>query len=140
MEDQDAYAPSLEDHKRIIQVLQRGLRDSKRRPVALPIEVGEPVKPLFNALTRDPIDARTLEEWATTLHLSRRTFTRMVHSEAGMSFTQLRSRIRFLHALQGLGAGQEVRAVATKSGYKNVSAFVVRFREEFGITPGKYFA
>ncbi|XEH50414.1 helix-turn-helix domain-containing protein [Edwardsiella tarda] len=70
--------------------------------------------------------------------LSRRTLSRRFVQETGMHFTAWRQRLRLLHASPLLAQGDPVTTVAIQLGYANISVFITRFRQQFGLTPGQY--
>lgn len=70
--------------------------------------------------------------------LSRRTLSRRFVQETGMHVTAWRQRRRLLHALPLLAQSDAVSAVALQLGYANISAFITRFRQQFGLTFGQY--
>lgn len=90
------------------------------------------------ALTQTPADPRSAEAWAHVVGLSRRTLSRRFVQETGMHVTAWRQRRRLLHALPLLAQGDAVTAVVFQLGYANISAFITRFRQQFGLTPGQY--
>jgi AraC-like DNA-binding protein/quercetin dioxygenase-like cupin family protein len=77
---------------------------------------------------------------ARQVGLSRRTLERRFQDETGLSLGQWRRQARLLNALRGLAAGEAVKAVAERAGYRTPSAFVAAFRTAFGTTPGRYFS
>jgi AraC-like DNA-binding protein/quercetin dioxygenase-like cupin family protein len=90
------------------------------------------------ALIDNPSERASLELLAKRAGASRRTIERAFRRETGLSFGSWRRRVRLVHALRLLAAGQPVTRVALEIGYDSVSAFVSRFRQTFGLTPGQY--
>jgi AraC-like DNA-binding protein/quercetin dioxygenase-like cupin family protein len=88
----------------------------------------------------EPGDRATLAQLAQRIGTAKRTIERAFVRETGMSFGRWRQRVRMIHALRLLAAGQPVTTVALEVGYDSVSAFISRFRSEFGTTPGQYVA
>ncbi|GLY30368.1 AraC family transcriptional regulator [Kineosporia sp. NBRC 101731] len=88
------------------------------------------------ALTHDPGDPTSLEEWARRLHVSVKTLQRDFVKEFGLSYTQWRTRLRLL-ASRVLLETSPVTEVARRVGYASTSAFIVAFTREFGVTPGR---
>lgn len=84
-----------------------------------------------------PADARTLADLGRAVGASPRTLTRLFREETGMTFPQWRTQLRLQHALQLLGAGESVSAVAAECGWSSASAFIDVFRRSFGQTPGR---
>ena len=56
-----------------------------------------------------------------------------------MSFGAWRQQLRLLQALPLLAAGEPVTSVALSVGYESTSAFIARFRQVLGTTPGQYY-
>ena len=56
-----------------------------------------------------------------------------------MSLGQWQRRLKLLHALRRLAAGEPVEAAALELGYNSSSAFIAMFRRELGQTPKRYF-
>jgi AraC-like DNA-binding protein len=110
---------------------------------ALPLHLPDPSDPRVRrvtmALSENPADQRSLENWAVALGMSPRTLIRRFQSETGMTFRQWRRQARLLAALERLAAGGPVTSVAYDVGYDGLSAFVEAFRQAFGVTPGRYF-
>ncbi|SHN47488.1 helix-turn-helix transcriptional regulator [Cryptosporangium aurantiacum] len=87
------------------------------------------------ALTRDPADPTTLEEWAGRLHISPKTLQRDFQREYGTSYSRWRTELR-LQASTVLLRSYSVGEVARRVGYASTSAFVAAFGRAFGVTPG----
>ena len=109
-----------------------------------------PSTPLQLPMPRDPLAARLAQRLAASpaddparivraCGASKRTIERLFAREVGMSFGRWVQRLRLLHALQRLAAGETVTAVALDVGYASPSAFVAMFRRELGVTPKRYF-
>ena len=56
-----------------------------------------------------------------------------------MTFGRWRQQLRLHAALERLGAGESVTAVAFEVGYADVSAFIDAFKSVMGETPARYF-
>ena len=56
-----------------------------------------------------------------------------------MTLGKWRTRLRVLHALRKLAAGEPVTSAALDAGYDSTSAFIAMFKAETGTTPGRYF-
>ena len=85
-----------------------------------------------------PADNHDLNELANIAGMGRRTFTRAVRSELGMSFAVWRQQARLMHALTLLSEGQSVTTVAFDVGYDSPSAFTAMFQRSFGVPPSLY--
>ncbi len=67
-----------------------------------------------------------------------RTIERLFVQETGLSFGRWLQRIRALHAIERLGAGDSVTDAALAVGYDSTSAFIAMFKRVLGKTPGSY--
>lgn len=91
------------------------------------------------ALTENPADGRTLEEWGRHVGASGRTLARAFVAGTGLPFGRWRALLRIQVAISELAAGQPVASVARRAGFESPSAFVAAFRRETGMTPAAYF-
>lgn len=94
--------------------------------------------PIVAALTTDPADSTTLEEWAGRLGVSSRTLTRTFEASTGQGFRAWATAARAQRAAALLVAGERVEDVAPLVGYRTPSAFTAAFRRVTGMTPGLY--
>lgn len=101
-----------------------------------------PTEPLLIAVaeifTTNPADNRTLHDLGREVGASSRTLSRMFHHDLGMTFPQWRTQLRLHRALIELAANTPVSAVAHQLGWASTSAFIDVFRQNYGITPGRY--
>ena len=84
-----------------------------------------------------PTDAGSLDEWAGTLALSRRSLQRLVLRETGRNWRDWTQHLRLARAFVPLMSGQSVQGAAHAAGYASASGFVAAFRARYGITPGR---
>ncbi|HET6489305.1 MAG TPA: helix-turn-helix transcriptional regulator [Syntrophales bacterium] len=108
-------------------------------PLDLPIPRDPRLRKIFDLLSVQPADGRTVEDWGVRVGASGRTLSRLFRSETGMSFHQWRQQLRLLEATRLLGQGESVTNIALDVGYNSLSAFVSVFRRTLGVTPGRYF-
>ncbi len=113
-----------------------GLGASARELTGIPLIGSGYAMRVARALTHDPADPTSLEEWAGRLHVSVKTLQRDFEKEFGLSYSQWRTRLRLL-ASRVLLETTPVTEVAHRVGYASTSAFIVAFTREFGITPGR---
>lgn len=125
--------------ERIMNVILDQIKTLRTRPLDLPIPGGVRTKKIFEALSRNPSDNRTLEEWGKQVGATGRTLARQFRSETGIGFRQLRQQIRILAAMQRLGRDETVTTVAMDLGYDSPSAFISMFKKALGSTPGQFF-
>ena len=69
-----------------------------------------------------------------------RTIERLFVRQTGMTFGRWLQRVRALHALERLAAGDSVVQAGLAVGYDSTSAFIAMFKRVLGRTPGSYFA
>ncbi|WP_228387508.1 MULTISPECIES: helix-turn-helix domain-containing protein [unclassified Nocardioides] len=121
-------------------VLMAGVRDSGA--VVPPQEPGTGLgagyaRRVAAALSADPADDTTLQEWADRLHISAKTLQRDFTREFATSYTEWRSRLR-LQAARALLRTLPVSETAHRVGYASPSAFVGAFTRQYGETPGQW--
>jgi AraC-like DNA-binding protein len=107
-------------------------------PLSLPL-------PMDKALTRrclkfsaSPEANAKIDDWASALHLTRRTFTRLFRRETGLSFVAWRQQACVLAALPKLTAGASVTQTAADLGFDNPAAFSTLFKRTLSVTPRQY--
>lgn len=84
--------------------------------------------------------AQSAEALATYLGMSSRTLNRHLHQFYGISTAQWLTHRRMYLAGRALSEGKTIGETAYLCGYRHNSAFVQRFRQYFGCTPGEYLA
>lgn len=89
-------------------------------------------------LCRDPSLDRSIEEWSTLTACSVSTLRRAFRDEAGMTYTEWRSRCRLAAGREFVAAGFRIDAVAALVGFSSRSTFTRAFRARFGFTPSDY--
>jgi AraC-like DNA-binding protein len=94
---------------------------------------------LCNRVRNNLADPLSIEDAASSLHMSRATFMRLFQRETKMSFGRWRQQARMLGALSLLAEGQSVLHVALACGYDSPSAFTAMFRRSLGHPPSSYF-
>jgi AraC-like DNA-binding protein len=135
-----AYLNDLPEAER--RRLHRVALDLLRPARSTPLDLRMPAEPLLRRLaelvTEDVADDRTTEAWAAEFGMSARTLTRGFVRETGQTFARWRMLARVRAALELLGAGHGVTAVAGRVGYANPSTFIDLFRRVTGQTPAAY--
>lgn len=127
--------PQTKEDLRLCLVLIDQLRISPIRQTYLPTSQDKFLAPVLQALERCPADNTSLALWAKRVYTTERTLSRRCQQELGMSFSEWRQRLRFLHALSLLEQGKTVQEVALDVGYSSASAFIVMFQQIAGTTP-----
>ncbi|MGE4482357.1 AraC family transcriptional regulator [Acidocella sp.] len=108
-------------------------------PLGLPMPTGHhPLLTRCQNFLKAPTPHATIDEWATSLGLSRRAFTRLFRRETGQSFAVWRQHACLHAALPRLGAGESVTQVALDLGYDNPAAFTAMFKRCLGVPPRHY--
>ena len=90
-------------------------------------------------LRRNPDAAANLSDVARRAGAGKRTLERLFLRETGMSLGSFREQVRLMRSLELLAAGGSVTEVALSVGYASPSAFIARFRQVLGTTPGRYY-
>lgn len=106
----------------------------------LPDEVSFlPMQALLDALDRDFAQPFSLTALAARYHVSPGCLSSHFRRHVGVSPMQYVTQSRLAHArVLLLHTALPVREVAMQCGYADVSSFVRRFRERFGVTPLRY--
>lgn len=124
---------------RLVHVLVDQLQSVEQAAFHLPRPSDPRLQKVCDALLADPADARSLDDWASTLACSSRTLLRLFQRQTGQSFGQWRQQARLLAALVLLAEGRSVVEVSLSLGYDSQSAFIAMFRRATGTTPAQYF-
>jgi len=90
--------------------------------MALPFPNTNKLKALAETMLSHPSDQRSIDQWATDLAMSRRSFTRAFRQETGMAFDQWRQRLRYQAASELIASGHPLSSVAVRVGYRSASA------------------
>ena len=107
-------------------------------PMSFPTLKDPRLQFLERALTKNPGDTRTLEDWAARLQCSPRTLARLFAQEAGISFQRWRNQIRTFAALPMLAKKKTVSEIADTLGYETAWAFTAMFKRVTGQLPSQY--
>lgn len=123
---------------RLLDVLCDELMAADVEPVHLPLPREPRLARLCRALAEHPDDPRDLDAWARHIGLSRRSLSRRLLAETGLSFGRWRTQARLMAALPLLAERCPVTEVALAVGFDSVSSFITSFRRHFGTTPARY--
>lgn len=109
----------------------------------LPLSLPFPADPQLGRKCRKylshPDASDTIDDWATSLAMSRRSFTRLFKRETGLSFAHWARQACLLSALRRLALGDSVTTIALDLGYESPAAFTTMFKKSFGMPPSRYF-
>ncbi|MCC8365410.1 helix-turn-helix transcriptional regulator [Xenorhabdus sp. PB61.4] len=130
--------PQTDKDQRLAQILIDQLELSPSQNTYLPSSKDKLLAPILQELEHNPADNTSLVEWAKKRYTSERTLSRRCQQELGMSFSEWRQRLRFLHAISLLAQGKSVYEVAFDVGYSSSSAFIAMFQQIAGTTPERF--
>lgn len=126
-------------HARLIGVLVDQLSVLRAVPLQLPQPADSRASKVAALLGANPGARLSLGTIARQSGASPRTIERLFRAETKMTFAKWRERLRLLHALRLLAAGEAVTNVGLELGYASPSAFIAMFRRAFGTTPSRYY-
>lgn len=135
----EAYA-SEGSEARLVAVLLDELSAARVEKLCLPMPVDARLRTIAEALTKNPADGSTLQQWAKRVGMAERTLNRMLVRETGLSFGRWRQQLHIVLALQWLARGTTVHCVSVDLGYESPSSFVTMFKKAFGTSPARYMA
>ena len=130
---------AIPEHARLIGVLIDQLRVMKTVPLQLPQPADPRAIRVGEYLRANPGTKLSLGRLASDAGASPRTIERLFRSQTNMTFAKWRERLRLLHALRLLAAGDAVTNIALDLGYASPSGFIAMFRRAFGTTPSRYY-
>ena len=134
----DMLVPQTAQDLRLCEVLIDQLRVAESQQSYLPSTDDKTLAPVLQALEQNPADNTTLAQWAQRVYTTERTLSRRCQALLGISFSEWRQRLRFLHAVSLLERGKSVQEVALDLGYSSASALIVMFQQQSGTTPERY--
>jgi AraC-like DNA-binding protein len=107
-------------------------------PLSLPLPTDKALARRCLKFSASPKANAKIDDWARSLHLTRRTFTRLFRRETGLSFVAWRQQACLLAALPKLMAGTSVTQTAADLGYENPAAFSTLFKRSLSVAPREY--
>ena len=132
------YLPQTEADLRLCEAVLDQLLIAPFQESYLPRSDDKYLAPVLQTLESNPGDNRTVAQWAQQVYTTERTLARRCQAELGMSFSEWRQRLRFLHAISLLEQGKSVQDIALELGYSSASALIVMFQQQAGTTPERY--
>ncbi|MHA7882184.1 AraC family transcriptional regulator [Nitratireductor rhodophyticola] len=107
-------------------------------PLGLPFPSDPRLARMCRAFLDAPESRVTIDQWAHSAGMSRRTFTRRFKQEVGLSLSLWRQQASLFAALPRLASGEAVTTVALDLGYESVAAFTTMFKRMLGASPRNY--
>lgn len=130
--------PQTDADLRMCRVLLDQISLAPRQNTYLPTSEDKLLSQVLTGLEKNPADSTPLAQWAAKIYTTERTLSRRCQQELGMSFSEWRQRLRFLHAISLLEQGKNVQDVAHEVGYSSSSAFITMFQQISGTTPQRF--
>lgn len=109
------------------------------RPLGLPLPGDHRLLALCRRFVAAPSARARIDDWAESLNMSRRTFTRFFRRQTGLALSTWRQQACLFAALPRLTRGERVTTVALDLGYDSVAAFTTMFKRMLGAPPKLYF-
>ena len=132
------HLPQTEADLRLCEVVRDRLLLAPTQESYLPRSTDKYLAPILQALENHPGDSTTIAQWAQRVYTTERTLARRCQAQLGMSLSEWRQRLRFLHAISLLEQGRSVQDIALELGYSSASALIVMFQQQAGTTPERY--
>lgn len=110
------------------QLILLELGEAPKSPLALPYPQDLRLRRVCAALMARPGHPGTIDHWADSAGMSRRSFTRRFQAETGLGFGQWSRRLRCQLALQAIAGGTPEPKVASALGYASVYALQAMMR------------
>jgi AraC-like DNA-binding protein/mannose-6-phosphate isomerase-like protein (cupin superfamily) len=123
----------------IMGLILREVRNLPEKPLGLPFPTDPRLAELCRRFVESPSPHARIDDWADTLAMSRRTFTRVFRRETGVSLSMWRQQCCLFAALPRLARGEPVTSIALDLGYDSLAAFTTMFKRMLGAPPRLYF-
>lgn len=94
---------------------------------------------ITQAIWQDPSISKTQDQWASSIGMSVRSFSRHFIKETGITFSHWRQLAKLLVSLEKLSQGLPINEIAYDVGFTDASAYIAAFKAVFGVTPRRYF-
>lgn len=133
----DEAEPS-ERSRLLLNLLLHEIPAMPERPFGLPFPSDPKIAALCRRFLAAPSPHATIDEWAALAGMSRRTFTRRLQRQTGLSLSTWRQQALLFAALPRLTDGESITSVALDLGYDSVPAFTTMFKRMLGTSPRGY--
>ncbi len=125
-------------HERLAGVLTDLILDAPPGSLRLPMPTDPRARRAAQWFQDNPSERRGLATLARASGGSLRTLQRLFAQQTGISMEAWRQKVRLINAVGCLSGGANVTEAALACGYDSTSAFIVVFKKQFGVTPGRY--
>lgn len=127
-----------DERRRLFDVLLDLLKSAPNTGLFMPSIDDKRLSPIIEAISANPCDKTTLEQWAQDVGASSRTLNRLFNQYFGFGFSQWKQKFRIIQSLDLLSDGHTTQGIASNLGYESSSAFIHAFKKHLGCSPGYY--
>lgn len=127
-----------DERRRLFDVLLDLLKSAPNTGLFMPSIDDKRLSPIIEAMSANPCDKTTLEQWAQVVGASSRTLNRLFNHYFGFGFSQWKQKFRIIQSLDLLSDGHTTQGIASNLGYESSSAFIYAFKKHLGCSPGYY--
>ncbi len=131
---------SVPEHARLAAVLTDQIVRTREAALQIKLPSDSRARRVAQNAQADLSRSQPISELVENCGASVRTIERLFLRETGMTFGRWLQRVKALHALERLAAGDSVTCAGLSVGYDSTSAFIAMFKRVLGTTPGGYFA
>jgi len=122
----------------LLDLLVEEISHLPERPLGLPMPADPRLAALCRGFLAAPSARATIDGWAESAGMSRRTFTRAFARETGLGLSAWRQQACLFAAMPRLADGEPITIVALDLGYDSVPAFITMFKRMLGMAPRAY--
>lgn len=123
----------------VMALLLEEIETLPERQLGLPFPAHARLARLCRDYVGNPTPDARIDDWASALAMSRRSFTRLFREQTGISFATWRQQACVFACLPKLAEGQSITRLALEAGYESVPAFTTMFKRMLGTSPRSYF-
>jgi AraC-like DNA-binding protein len=136
--DRGAFDGRRAGERRLAAVLFDEVALARPAALSLPLPEARPARTVAERLMAEPWLRLGTAELARDAGCSPRTLERAFATELGLGVAAWQRKLRLLHGLAILAAGESVTDAGLDAGYAGLSAFIAAFRREFGASPRRF--
>lgn len=123
---------------RIIEVLIDELLAAPPGFLNLPLPADPRLRAYCDALLANPLQKKTVAEWAKSVGMSERNMARLFKAETGLSLDKWRRHSHVVAAATLMMQERQIKEIAHDLGYESPASFVAMFKKEAGMTPRRF--